>query len=54
MAISDALPERRNLVVTATMFIVFYSAGGTITEPIIRLAVINVEFHRPEALVVVA
>jgi hypothetical protein len=54
MAISDALPERRNLVVTATAFIVFYGAGGTVPEPVVRLSVVNVALHHPEALAIFA
>mgnify|MGYP001165508359 CR=1 FL=1 len=50
MAIKDALPERRNLVVTAFCVIVFYAAGGFITEPTVRLAVVNVSFRHPEVL----
>lgn len=50
MAIYDALPERRNLVVTAFCVIVFYAAGGFVTDPTVRLAVVNVSFRHPEVL----
>lgn len=54
MAISDSLPERRNLVVAAAAFIVFYAGGGNVVDPVVRLAVVNVNFHRPEALAAIA
>ncbi|MGF2736703.1 hypothetical protein [Marinobacter sp. DUT-1] len=50
MAINDALPERRNLVVTAFCVIVFYAAEGFVTDPTVRLAVVNVSFKHPEVL----
>lgn len=54
MAISDSNAERRNLVVTATAFIVYFAAGGHAVDSTIRLAVINVSFDKPHILAVIA
>ena len=54
MPISDNDPERRNLVVSSVCFILYYLAGGTFRENIVRLQVVNVEFSRPYVLAVLA
>lgn len=50
MFISDASPERRNLVITATSIIVFYAAGGFFPNTTVRFPVVNVDFRKPEIL----
>ena len=50
MPISDNVPERRNLVVLSTSIIIFYLAGGSITDDTVRLQVINANFSKPEVL----
>ncbi|HCH5334032.1 TPA: hypothetical protein N2934_004382 [Vibrio parahaemolyticus] len=51
MAISDNNPERRNLVVLSISIILYFLAGGSITDENIRLQVVNVTFSKPEVLV---
>ena len=54
MAIQDADPERRNLMVCSLAFIVYYYAGGKPIEPEIRLHVVNVMFENTVALAIFA
>ncbi len=51
LAISDNNPERRNLVVLSISIILYFLAGGGITDENIRLQVVNVTFSKPEVLV---
>lgn len=50
MAISDQIPERRNLVVLSLFIIIFYASGAQFIDQVIRLQVINVTFEKPEVL----
>jgi hypothetical protein len=50
MAIQDSDPERRNLMVISMAFIVYFYAGGSLTESEVRLQVINVSFSNPKVL----
>jgi len=45
MAIHDSDPDRRNLVVTSTAFILFYLADGHMTPDAIRLQIVPVTFE---------
>ncbi|MFT6910718.1 MAG: hypothetical protein ACJAS1_007451 [Oleiphilaceae bacterium] len=50
MAISDSIPERRNLILLSVSIIIFFLAGGNITDQVVRIQVINVTFSKPEIL----
>jgi len=50
----DSSPERRNLIVASLAFIVFFAAGGEITENIVRVQFVNIQFTEPKVLVVLA
>ncbi|UAA39130.1 hypothetical protein KIH87_01820 [Paraneptunicella aestuarii] len=50
MAIQDNNPERRNLMIMSLSIIVFYLAGGEVTDHNIRLQIVNVHFTKPEIL----
>ncbi|MEW8073610.1 MAG: hypothetical protein AB2826_24625 [Candidatus Thiodiazotropha sp.] len=50
MAISDNNPERRNLVLASIAFVIYYAAGGSVSDENIRILVINITFSKPEAL----
>lgn len=48
--INDSSPERRNLMVLSISIILYYAAGGSITDPVVKFPMVNVEFSRPEIL----
>ena len=50
MAISDTSPERRNLTILSLGFIIFYLAGGKVTDETVRIMVINLSFDKPHIL----
>ncbi|BCN93244.1 hypothetical protein THMIRHAM_10290 [Thiomicrorhabdus immobilis] len=50
MAISDNNPDRRNLNLLAVSIIVYFFAGGQLTDDNVRLHIINVTFNNPEVL----
>jgi hypothetical protein len=50
MAISDSIPERRNLILLSISIIIFFLAGGNITDQVVRIQVVNVTFSKPEIL----
>lgn len=52
MAIHDSDPERRNLVVTSLAFIVYYLAGGYITDNNVRMQIVNITFDNKAVLAV--
>lgn len=54
MPMQDSDPERRNLVLTSLSFIVFYLAGGHITENILKLQIVNISFKNTYVLIVTA
>jgi len=54
MAIQDKDAERRNLVITSLSFILFYLAGGHISESTLKLQIINMSFKNTEVLVIAA
>ena len=54
MAIQDKDAERRNLVITSLSFILFYLAGGHITESTLKLQIINISFTNTDVLVIAA
>lgn len=54
MAIQDSNPERRNLVVTALAFILYYAGGGTLSDYAVRVTVVNLTFARPDVLAAAA
>lgn len=47
MPISDSNPERRNLTLASIAFILFFSAGGTLSDDNVRLVVVNATFTKP-------
>lgn len=50
MPITDSVPERRNLVLLSLSIIVFYLAGGQLSDQVIRLQIVNVTFANPAVL----
>jgi len=50
MAISDANPERRNLILTSLAFIIFYAADGKLSDGTVRLILVNISFSKPYIL----
>ena len=54
MAIHDADPERRNLVVTSIAFIIFYMGNGVIDGNEVRIQLVNISFQNPWVLAVAA
>jgi hypothetical protein len=50
----DSSPERRNLIVASLAFIIFFLAGGEVTDNTIRVQFINVHFTRSHVLAVFA
>lgn len=44
MAISESVPERRNLVVLSLAIILFYAAGGNFLDNTLALQVVRIEF----------
>lgn len=47
MVISDSDPERRNLMLASLAFIIYYTAGGALSEDTLRLPMVSIEFSRP-------
>lgn len=50
MQVQDVSPERRNLVILSISIIVFYLAGGELSDDLLKLQVINITFKKPEIL----
>ena len=51
MPIHESVPERRNLLLLSIGIIVFYLAGGQLTDEVIRIHIINVRFSNPNVLI---
>jgi len=54
MAIHDSDPERRNLVVLSIGFILFKLGRGKIDGTHLKLAMVNIEFSKPEIIITAA
>lgn len=54
MAIQDPDAERRNLVVCSLLFIIYFYAGGSFTDAVVRLQVVNITLSRPFVLSIIA
>lgn len=54
MIIHDNNPERRNLMVASLAFIVYFFAGGSLADNVVRIQIVNIKFSHPDLLTVFA